>query len=602
MIGKDLLRRYRDYFVRPTVVVRDFRATGVRSNLIAGITVAVVAMPQCIAYAAIAGLPPSYGLYTVVVATIVGALWGSSRFLSTGPTNAVSIVVLSVIAPVAAVGSVEYLLSASLMAIMAGGLCIVFGLAGLGMLVNFASRAVLLGFTAGAGVLIAVGQLRHLLRVDVARSHNILGTVSDIGSKVSTTHWPSVLIGLTTVVIVVACVRFSKRIPGSLIAVVAAGVIVAIFGADRLGVEVIGSVPRTLPTLTAFGTEQLWRWDLIRTLMTGSLAVAALGLVEAISIAREIARQSGEHLDVNQELVGQGVANIAAGLFSGYAASGSFTRSAVNYQSGAKSQLSSVFAGVFVLLGVLAFGDLAQFLPRASLAGLIMVVAYQMVDWKGVRRVVKTSRIETGIMTATFLSTLVLPLEFAVLAGVLLSLAIYVYQSSLPRVFPVVPDDVFRHFVHRPGVPACPQVAVFGIHGSLFFGAAAHVEDELLRNHAENPGQHILLLRMHGVHECDLSGVEALEAVTETYRANGGDVFVVRVREPVLEVMKRSGFEEFLGLDHFLAQEQAVDWLFEAIIDPAICCYECEQRVFAECQALDKHPYDARLPTFSFRS
>lgn len=602
MIGKEVLKRYRGFFARPVSVVNDFRASGIRSNLVAGLTVAVVATPQCIAYAAIAGLPPSYGLYTVVVATVVGALWGSSRFLSTGPTNAVSIVVMSVLAPIAAVGSAQYMLSASLMAVMVGVLCIAFGLAGLGMLVNYASRAVLLGFTAGAGVLIAAGQLKNLMRVEIPRSPHLISTMGEVLAQAHQSHWPSVAIGAATIGIVIVFARISNRIPGSLIAVVLTGLIVAIVGVDRTGVLVVGEVSRSLPALTAFASEELWRWDLLRTVMAGSLAVAALGLVEAVSIAREIARQSGEHLDVNQELVGQGMANIASGVLSGYTASGSFTRSAVNYQSGAKSQLSSIIAGLFVLLAVLAFGGLAAYLPRASLAGLIMVVAYQMVDWKGVRRVLRTSRVESGIMAATFCSTLILPLEFAVLAGVMLSLAIYVYQSSLPRVFPVVPDDVFRHFVHRPGMPACPQIGVYTIQGSLFFGAAAHVEDELLRNHAENPGQHVLLLRLHGVSQCDLSGIEALEAVTSTYRRTGGDVFIVRVREPVLDLMRRSGFEEYLGLDHFLAQDHAIDWLFEAIVDPAICCYECEQRVFAECQALEKHPYDARLPSFSIRS
>ncbi len=182
----------------------------------------------------------------------------------------------------------------------------------------------------------------------------------------------------------------------------------------------------------------------------GALAVAALGLVEAISIAREIARQSGEQLDVNQELIGQGMANIAAGIFSGYASSGSFTRSAVNFQTGARSQMSSVFCGLFILAGVLAFGPLAAYLPRASLAGLIMLIAYRMVDWRGVRRVMRGSRSETGIMVSTFVATLVLPLEFAVLAGVILSLAIYIYKSSMPTVESVVPDANFHQFVVRP--------------------------------------------------------------------------------------------------------------------------------------------------------
>jgi SulP family sulfate permease len=232
---------------------------------------------------------------------------------------------------------------------------------------------------------------------------------------------------------------------------------------------------------------------------------------------------------------------------------------------------------------------------------MIMVIAYRMVDWHGVRRVVKTSRSETGIMVSTFGATLVFPLEFAVLAGVILSLAIYIYKSSLPTVHTVVPDPTFRHFVERDDAPCCPQLGVINIRGALFFGAASHVEDELLANHEANPGQNHLLLRMHGVHQCDLSGIDVLEGILRLYRDAGGDVFLVQVRPEVRQIMHSSGFDELLGGNHFLAQEEAIEWLFENAIDPAVCIYECEHRVFAECQPLEKHPYDIRLPAFPTR-
>ncbi|MCK5438822.1 MAG: SulP family inorganic anion transporter, partial [Gemmatimonadetes bacterium] len=466
-----------------------------RGDVIAGLTVAVVAIPQCIAYASIAGLPPSYGLYSAVVASIAGALWGSSRYLSTGPTNAISILVLSILTPLAAIGAPEYLIAASAMAVMVGVFCIVFSFAGLGMLVNFASRAVLLGFTAGAGVLIAAGQLKNLFRLDIPRSPHLMSTLSKVIGAIDEIHVASLALGVGTIVVILLLGRFYKRLPGGLFALIGAGTVVAVFGVDRLGVAVVGEIQRTVPQMTGFSLGWMIERDLVGALVTGSLAVAALGLVEAVSIAREISRQSGERLDVNQELVGQGIANITAGLFSGYACSGSFTRSAVNYQSGARSQMSSVFGGLFVLAGVLAFGPQAAYLPKAALAGLIMVIAYRMVDWHGVRRVIRTSRPETGIMVATFAATLVLPLEFAVLAGVILSLAIYIYQSSLPTVHTVVPSENFRHFVEKDKAPACPQLGVINIRGALFFGAASHVEDELLRNYEANPGQNQLLLR-----------------------------------------------------------------------------------------------------------
>lgn len=594
------LRRVRDFAVRPAAILRGYRSANLRPDLIAGITVAIVAVPQVIAYAAIAGLPPAVGLYTSIVATAVGALWGSSRHLSTGPTNASSILVLAVLAPLAAVGSGEYVLAAGVLAVFAGLLRLGFAAVGLGMVVNFASRAVLLGFTAGAAVLIAVGQLRHLLRIEIPRSPQLVDTLSGLAQGIGGSHLPSVAIGVVTIVVILAVNRLSSKMPGSMLALVAMGSMVAAVGAERLGVAVVGEVPRSwpgfasLPSLGWLASEGRGS-----ALLAGAFAVTALGLVEAISIAREIARQSGDHLDVDQELVGQGLANVAAGLSGGYACSGSFTRSAVNFQAGARTPLAGVFSSLVVLAMVLAFGPLAAFLPQAALAGLILLVAARMVDWNTVRRVARTSPAEAASMAVTFVATLTVPLQFAVFVGVMLSLAIYIYQSSLPQVVEVVPDPTFRHFVEREGAPVCSQLGVVAIRGSLFFGAASHVEDELLRIRRSNPGQHLLLLRMHGVDRCDYSGIEALEAVVRVYRETGGDVFMVQVRDPVLETMRRTGFEELLGLENFLAQEQAIDWLFESAIDPAVCVYECEQRVFAECQPLQKHPYDLRLPTYS---
>ena len=602
MIAGDLRERISQFALRPVTVVRSFRRVNLRSDTLAGLTVAVVAIPQSIAYAAIAGLPPEYGLYTAAVAAIAGALWGSSSYLSTGPTNAVSILVLSILAPLVAIGTPEYLMGASVMALMVGLLCLGFGVTGLGMLVNFASRAVLLGFAAGAGVLIAAGQIKHLLRLDIASSPSLYKTLSAVGEDILLSHWPSLLLGLGTVLVIVIVRRISGRLPASLIGILMAGTVVALVGVESMGVAVFGEVSRSLPGLTPMSTNWLFDEEMFTALVTGSLAVAALGVVEAISIARELARQGGQRIDVNQELVGQGVANIAAGAFSGYACSGSFTRSALSFQAGARSPFAGILTGLLVLASVMAFGPLAAYLPKAALAGMIFFVAYTMLDQRAIRRIMQTSRTETGIMVTTFVATLVVPLQFAVLSGVILSLAIYIYQSSMPVVQPVVPDENYRHFVERPDAPTCPQLAVVNIRGAIFFGAAGYVEDHLVQLYEENPGQRHLLLRMHGVHQCDLSGLEALEGIVSLYRESGGDIYLVQVRPNVRRLMETSGFEATLGKDRFLTQENAVDWLFEEILDPAVCCYECEVRVFAECQALVKHPYERLLPTASHRA
>ncbi len=585
--------------LRPLEVVRGVRRGSLRHDVTAGLTVAVVAIPQSIAYAAIAGLPPKVGLYAAAVASVAGALWGSSKHLSTGPTNAVSLLVLSVVSPLAVVGSATFVGAAGALAVLVGFVCLGFAALRLGMLVNFASRAVLMGFTAGAGVLIAAGQLKYLLQLDIPRSPYLYRTLAAVVEHLEELNPASVAVGLGTLAVVVTLQRLSPRLPSALLGLMVGSVSAAVLAWAGVELTMVGAVPRALPQFTQFDLRWLGDSHVLAALVSGAVAVTALSVVEAISIAREMARRSGERVEVNQELVGQGMANLAAGLLGGYPVSGSFTRTAVNYEAGARTPLSGVLCGVFVLLAVLLFGPLAAYLPHASLAGLILLVAIRLVDWHGARRVIRTSRSETAVMGATFVATLVLSLEFAILVGVILSLALYIYQSSMPTVHPVVPDETFRHFVERPGQPQCPQLAVVNIRGALYFGAVAHVEDELLANLERNPGQHYLLLRLHGVSHCDLSGIDALEGIVRLYRDRGGDVFIVQAREPVRQLMRACGFEALLGSDHFLPQEGAIEFLFEHVLDPAVCCYECEYRVFAECQPLHKHPYDARLPTFA---
>ncbi len=585
----------RGFIGRPLPVLRGLRRADLWPDLQAGMTVAAVLIPQGIAYAAIAELPPQVGIYTAVVAAIVGSLWGSSPLLATGPTNATSLLTLAVLMPIFAVGSAEFVVAAAALALLAGVVRIVLSLARFGALVTIASRSVLLGFTLGAGVLIATGQLRHLLNLRIEATpvfhHNLMAIASGLGA----THTPSLAVGFGTLILLLLLRRLGPRLPAALLALMAAAAAVAILDLDSAGVQVVGDIPRSLPPFSLAPLAMLGDLELVGQLIIGATAVAALGLVEAIAIAQTIARSAGHRIDNDQEIFGQGIANLAVGLFSGYPCSGSFTRSALAHQVGGRSHLAGISTGLVVLVAALALAPYARFIPRAGLAGIILVVAYQMVDRWSIRRVMHASRTETLILWATFLSTLTLPLEFAVLAGVMLSLAIFVIQSSLPGVYPVVPDANYRHFEDAAGRPTCPQLGVMSIRGPLFFGAVYHVEQQLRHNLEENPGQNTLLLRMHGVDLCDISGVEMLEATLDSYRGHGGDVYMVRPREQVLRIWKQSDFLETLGEDHILPQEGAIEHLFDHVVDPMVCIYECEHRVFAECQALEKHPYPVEL-------
>ncbi len=585
------------FFLRPQLILRTFRREDLPADLAAGLTVAAVAIPQAIAYASIAELPPHYGLYTAAVGAVVGALWGCSRHLATGPVNATSLLVLPVLLAVASPGTPQFLLAASTVAVMVGVLDLTLAFLRFGALVTLASRSVLIGFAAGAAVHIAVGQVRHIMGIDVPAMPELYRTASTIVTNVPSTNSISLALGLGTLGLLVFLKRLGSRLPAALLCIILAAVLVSLFGLEERGVRVVGAIPRSLPPPTWVTTGLMPDLQLIRGLVVGSLAVAALGLIEAVAASQTLARMSGDRLDSNQEFFGQGLANVSVGLLSGYPCSGSFTRSALAQQSGARTHITGVVTGLTILVSMLIFAPWAHFIPRSAIAGVLLVVAWGMIDRKGILRVLHTSRSETAIMACTFAATLVLPLDFAVLSGVVFSLAFFVIKSSLPRVFQVVPDPTFRHLVRNPDLPVCPQMGIMNIRGPLFFGAVYHLEEELKHNLQNHPGQNILVLRMHGVDICDLSGIEVLESAVKTHRQLGGDVFLVRPREPVLDVMKNSGFlDETLGRDHILEQEGAIEYLFDKVLDPSVCIYECPHRIFAECQALEKHHYDGLVP------
>lgn len=581
-----------DLFLQPLGLFRGYELSSLRPDLIAGLTVAVILLPQAIAYALIAELPPQTGLYAAIVAAIVGALWGSSNHLQTGPTNASSLLVLSTLITMAAPGTAEYVILAGLLAVAAGVIRLAMGLARLGVLVNFVSHSVTVGFTAGAGVLIAINQLRHLLGLEFS-NYGLVETVSGIVVHLPETHILTMSLGLGTMLLIVLLRLLNPKLPGPLIAMVVAAAVVGIAGLEQQGVVVIGELPRSLPPLSKL---PLLNTRIIGQLAPGALAIAAIGLVEAMSIARSISGHSGQRLDSNQEFVGQGLANIAAGFFSGYPCSGSLTRSAVNFDAGAQTRLAGAFSGLFVLVAMLALAPFAAYVPRAALSGVLILTAYSMVDRKGIVRILKGARADAVIMVVTSLATLFLSLEFAVLAGILLSFAVYIIKTSVPRVSSVLPDERYRHFIYQPEKTPCPQLAVLDILGDLYFGAVSHVEKAIGQHLAANPTQRLLLVRMHSVQQCDFSGIHALESIVRSIRDQGGDLFMVRVREPVLDLMRTTGFWATLGGDHFLEEDAAISHLFYKVLDPAVCIYECEVRAFKECQNLPKATFPSEIP------
>ncbi len=315
-----------------------------------------------------------------------------------------------------------------------------------------------------------------------------------------------------------------------------------------------------------------------------------------MATARSLAAHTGERVDNNQEFVGQGLGNIACGFLSGYPCGGSLSCSAINAEAGARTPVAAMLSGAFTLVGMLLLAPLGAYLPRAALSGVLIVVGFAMINRRQIVHIWRSSRGDAAIMIITFLGTLFLRIDFAVLAGILMSLAYYILKTSTPRVLPLVPDDTFRHWAYQPDKPMCPQLAVMEIQGDLYFGAVSHIDETIRQNRVAHPTQRFLLLRMHSVDYCDISGIHMLEGIVRSYREQGGDVFMVRVREAVLRLMRATGFYTQLGADHFLKEDEAVQYLFYKVLDPAVCIYESNVRVFRECQNLPRPDYAIQIP------
>jgi len=589
---KRTLRPVARYMQRPLTIFRQYDRSNLSPDLLAGVTVAVISLPQAIAFALLAGLPPETGLYATIISGIFGALWGSSAQAITGPANAISLLVFSALATSIPPNSGEFVIAAGLMAVMVGVLQLVMGLVRLGILINFVSHSVIVGFATGAGLLIVIKQLDPLLGLD-SGGGSILEVLRESVLGLPNLHWPTAVLGIGTTFLIILLRRLNRKLPGPLIGMIVASLFVFFLNLDEAGVAVIGDLPARFPPLADL---PLFDLELIARLSSGALAVAAIGLVQTAAITRSVSAQTGQRLDSNQEFVGQGLANLFSGLFSGYAGAASFSRTVVNLEAGARTPFAAVFSSIFILIALFLLGPLAVYLPRAALAGVLILTAFGLIDRTEIVRIWRGTSGDAVIMVVTFLGTLFLAIEFAVLAGLMLSLVLYILRTSTPRVHSVVPGAAYTHFDHRPDKPECPQLGVIEIFGDLYFGAVNHIEEAILDIIEKHPEQRFLMIRMNHVNHCDFSGIYMLEGIMRSYRERGGDIFLARVTQPIMELIHSTGFDQHLGEENILNEDKAISHLFYHKIDPAVCIYECPHRVFKECQNLPKRTEVLNIP------
>jgi len=551
-----------------------------KSDLIAGLTGAVVVLPQGVAFALIAGLPPVYGLYTAMVPPIIAALFGSSRHLISGPTTAISIVVFATVAKFAEPGSAKFIQMALTLTFMAGAYQFVLGLARMGTLVNFISHSVVVGFTAGAAVLIATSQLNHYFGMHIPSGESFLHTWRNIFQQIDEANLYVTGIATVTLASLIVLMRLKPRWPVMLLAMVIGSVAAMLIGVATHGIRVVGQLPQQLPPLSMPDLHLA----ALKQLGSAALAIAMLGLVEAVSIARSVASKSGQRIDGSQEFVGQGLANVVGSFFSSYASSGSFTRSGLNYAAGAVTPLSGIFAALTLALIVLLIAPLAAHLPIAAMSAVLLVVAWRLIDFHQIKNILTTSKRETSVLLITFFATLFVELEFAIYVGVMLSLIIYLMRTSQPAVVARVPDPASpnRHFVTDDRLPECPQLKIARIDGSLYFGAVDHVQDQLHRLNEQGPQQKHLMLVGNGINFVDIAGAELLAAEARNRTARGGGLYLVKLKEEACNTLRRGGFRDLIGPEHiFLTKADAIESVFQKL-DHGICA-RCDKRIFLEC-------------------
>lgn len=538
-------------------MLRRYSARDLRADLVGGLSVAAVAVPQAMAYALIAGLPARIGLNTAIVMTAVGALLDSSRQLINGPTNAISIALLGAIG--AHAGSASLIESVVLITFLVGAIQLAISLARLGDLTRYISHSVIVGFTAGASLLLVLDQLKNLLGqsgMGGVHDHFLARFWSSLTAG-GPIHLPTLLVGLGSILLVLLLRVVKRRIgwpllPEFLLVVVAMAAITAAFRLDQHGVKVVGDIPASLPEpgFPRFDFER------IREFSSSALAIALLGLLEAISMAKSIAAVTRQKLDLNQQCLSEAAANLAGSLFTCMPGSGSLTRSAINQQAGASTQWSGVISAATVALVVVMLGPYAHFIPRSALAALLILTAARMVNLKDLRFHVRASRFDAVIVAVTAVSAFAISIEFCVLIGIVMSCLLVVPRAGNILLTEFVESEADFVRERLPEDQPSPQVLIFGLEGELFFGSSVSLERHFdLIESRVNDATRVVVLRMKRARNPDAVGLSELEGLIHRLEARGVKVLLCGVRPDLHRRLERSGLLAKLDRQHVFLEQ-----------------------------------------------
>lgn len=532
-----------------------------KNDLGAGLAVGIMLIPQGIAYAMIAGLPPIYGLYTAMIPQIVYAIFGTSRQLSVGPAAMDSLIVASGVATLAEIGTEHFIEFAILLAFMVGVLQILFGFFKLGFLVNFLSRPVISGFTSAAALIIALSQLKHLLGFNI-QQHKIHSILFEVFKHLKETNLITLVIGLISILILIFFKWYSKKIPAALIVVVLGILVVKIFNLEQIGVKIVGEIPEGLPNFIVPKFEKKTLIDLFPIALTLSF----IAFLEAMSIAKAVELKHNDYKVIpNQELIALGMGNIVGSFFQTYPATGGFSRTAVNDQTGAKTPLAAIISGIVVGLTLLFFTRVFYYLPEAVLGAIIVVAVFGLLDFTVPKQLLKYSKRELVILNITLLVTATVGIKEGIFIGVVLSLGMLIYTSAKPHIAILgrIPDTHFYRNIKRfEGLLiTSEEILIVRFDAQLFFANVQYFKDKLEDSVKKKGGKlKLLIIDGESINSIDSSGVYMLSDVIAKYKSMNIDIAFTGMKGPVRDVLEKSSTMKKISYQNcFLSIQEAVD-------------------------------------------
>jgi len=550
---RSILIDWKDRFTPFTKWLGELKSsTTLKADAVAGLTVALVLVPQSMAYAQLAGLPAYVGLYASFLPVIIASVFGSSRQLATGPVAIVSLMTAAALEPLV-VSPEGYLAYAAILAFMVGVFQLSLGLLRLGVLVDFLSHPVVVGFTNAAALIIASSQVSKIFGVPTRKGEHHYETVWNLLQDVMQTHTATLIMGLFSIFLLVYIKKLTPKLPNVLITVVICTLLAFFLGYEERGGAVVGMVPSGLPGFKVPDVE----FSQMVHLIVSAAVIGLLGFVEAVSVAKAISSETRQRLSANQELVGQGLANLTSSMFQGYAVSGSFSRSAVNFAADAKTGFSSIVAGILVAVTLLFLTPLLYHLPQATLAAVIMVAVFNLIKIEPIKHAWKVHRHDGFVSIAVFFTTLFFAphLEKGIMIGVLLSLGLFLYRTMTPRFVEVCrhEDGTLRN-ASLFDLKTSDTVSVFRYEGELYFANAGYLEGKVLNSVAEKPNLKVMILDFESVDLVDSTGEETLGRIVERLEAAGIELYIARAKKQIRDAFTRSGLMKKIGEERFFRE------------------------------------------------